>query len=283
MSSQHTAPRPLSLAAELEAAQELAIRAGAILVEHFGSDDPVRWKASDDPVTAADYCASKMLVTELRRLFPQDGIISEEEPVDPYQARRQRVWFLDPLDGTQEFVEGCGEFSVLIGLAIGGVPKLGVIYEPASPRMICAIAGEGAFALEHHQRVRLSVSPETESDRVIFARSRSHHTPIVDDVMERMGVRTVITRGSLGTKVGMIARGTAHAYVHAGTRTYQWDTCAGEVILQEAGGSLTDMNGHALHYGGADLRNLHGVVASNGKIHHKLIQAAQARASAAGV
>lgn len=282
MSSSPTVPQH-SLTNELEAAQELAIRAGAILVEHFGSGDPVRWKASDDPVTAADYCASKMLVTELRRMFPQDGIISEEEPVDPYQMRRDRVWFIDPLDGTQEFVEGCGEFSVLIGLAIGGHPMLGVIYEPACPRLISAIVGEGAYAIEHHQRTRLFVSHETEPERVVFARSRSHHTPAVDDVMERMGIRTVITRGSLGTKIGMIARGTAHAYVHAGTRTYQWDTCAGEVILHEAGGSLTDMQGRALHYGGSELRNLNGLAASNGKLHPKLIQATQARASAAGV
>ena len=273
----------MTLSKELEAAQELAIRAGEILVEHFGSGDPVRWKASDDPVTTADYCVSKMLMTELRRMFPLDGIISEEEPVDTYQARRERIWMVDPLDGTQEFIEGCGEFAVLIGMTIHGVPKLGVIYEPACPRMLYAVAGDGAYSIEHQHRKKLTVSGEVEPDRMIFARSRTHHTAEVEHLMERFGARMYVTRGSLGTKIGMISRGAAHAYVHAGARTFQWDTCAAEVILRESGGMLTDLQGQPLKYGGVEMRNLHGVAASNGTLHHRLIHAAQAKTSAAGV
>src|SRR5436190_4783980 len=119
---------------ELEAAKTLAVRAGSILLEHY-SDSTVAWKACGDPVTEADRSASVFLVNELRRLFPEDGVLSEEEPDDAARLSRSRVWIIDPLDGTVEFIRRQDEFAVMIALSIDGRSNLGVVYQPVTEKL----------------------------------------------------------------------------------------------------------------------------------------------------
>ena len=106
--------------AELEGAKALAIRAGAILMEHFSGTVAVHWKGPDNPVTAADREASQFLVSELKGLFPGDGILCEEVPDEPTRLSKPRVWMVDPMDGTKELISRRDEFAVMIGLAING-------------------------------------------------------------------------------------------------------------------------------------------------------------------
>ena len=130
---------------ELETAKELAIGAGAILLKHFSQKTAVRWKGKGNPVTDADQEASRFIVESLHRLFPLDGILSEEEVDNPARLNKSRVWIIDPMDGTSEFVAGRTEFTVMIGLAVDGKPVMGVVYLPVEKKLYFAESGRGAF------------------------------------------------------------------------------------------------------------------------------------------
>jgi 3'-phosphoadenosine 5'-phosphosulfate (PAPS) 3'-phosphatase len=119
---------------ELETAISLAREAGRILLEYYQNGAQVHWKGHNDPVTAADHAANEMLVRELHRRFPHDAILSEEIPDDLARLNHDRVWMIDPMDGTKQFIERIDEFAVMIGLAIEGEAKLGcsmLLPEPA--------------------------------------------------------------------------------------------------------------------------------------------------------
>jgi 3'(2'), 5'-bisphosphate nucleotidase len=257
---------------ELETAKKLVAKAGNILLERYRETPSVSWKGVDAPVTAADRAASELLVRELKRLFPNDGILSEEEQDDPARLSRSRVWIIDPMDGTREFIDRLGEFAVMIGLAVDGMARLGVVYQPTAGKIYYASANSGAFLEEGGARRRLLVSTETDPSRMTVALSRSHHSPQVDLICARLGIKETIRSGSIGLKVGLICEGRAHLYLHTGARTYQWDTCAAEAILREAGGHTTDVYGAPLRYNDSELRNLRGVIASNGTAHDRLVE-----------
>ncbi len=256
---------------ELETAKRLGREAGGILLEYYKNAIQVQWKGHDDPVTAADHAANEMLVRELNRHFPDDAILSEELPDDLVRMDKDRVWMVDPLDGTKQFIEHIGEFAVMIGLAVEGEAKLGVVYHPSVDRMFYAAPGIGAFVEEKWTTKRLHVPVINDAAKMVAAMSRSHHSPTVDRICERLGVTGRIRHGSVGLKFGLIAEGRAHLYVHLGSRTNQWDTCGPEAILREAGGMITDITGAPMRYNRSDVHNLKGIVASNGTIHDRII------------
>ena len=257
---------------ELEIAKRLARDAGRILLDFYRSGVQVQWKGHDDPVTAADRAANEMLVHELHRQFPGDAILSEEIPDDLTRLHNDRVWMIDPMDGTKQFIEKIDEFAVMIGLAVEGEAKMGVVYHPSLDRMFYAAPGAGAFIEEKWTTKRLQVAKLNDPSRLIAAMSRSHHSPTVDQVYHRLGIREQVRSGSVGLKFGLIAEGRAHLYTHLGSRTNQWDTCGPEAILREAGGVVTDTTGGWLDYNTSQIRNLRGVVASNGQIHEQILE-----------
>ncbi|HEY8461088.1 MAG TPA: 3'(2'),5'-bisphosphate nucleotidase CysQ [Blastocatellia bacterium] len=252
---------------ELEVARELARDAGRILLEYYAKDTEVHWKGCDDPVTAADRAANDMLARELSRRFPDDAVLTEELPDDLSRLKKDRVWTVDPMDGTKQFIERVDEFAVMIGLAIEGEAKLGVVYNPSADRMYYAAPGVGAFVEEKWSTKRLRVAPVSDPSQMVMAMSRSHPSRKVKVIGEKLGVSKYIRHGSVGLKFGLIAEGRAHLYINTTSATSQWDTCAPEAILREAGGLVTDCNGGALVYNQPEVRNLRGIVASNGMIH----------------
>jgi 3'(2'), 5'-bisphosphate nucleotidase len=259
---------------ELEAARALAIHAGAILLEHY-SNPIVQWKERGNPVTDADRAASDFLVAELRRRFPGDGILSEEERDDASRLSRPRVWIVDPLDGTVEFIGRLDEFSVMIGLAVQGTPRLGVVYQPTTEKLYYAAEGIGAFVTENRESRLLRVSPETDPHAMSITLSRSHHSQDIDAIQRELGVQQTVSCGSLGLKVGVICEARAHLYLNTNSQTAQWDTCAPDAILREAGGKMTNLLNAPLQYNTPEVRNLHGVVATNGLIHDRVVEAAR--------
>lgn len=261
---------------ELEVARRLAREAGAILMQFYRGKTEVQWKGHDDPVTAADHAANEMLVRELHNQFPKDAILSEELPDDRARLRHDRVWMVDPMDGTKQFIERLDEFAVMIGLAIEGEAKLGVVYNPATDRMYYAAPGSGAFVEEKWTTKRLHVTAPADPAQVVAAMSRSHHSPTVDRIREQLGATRMVRSGSVGLKMGLIAEGRAHLYIHAGSRTNQWDTCGPEAILRAAGGTITDNYGEPLKYNVPEIRNLHGIIATGGVSHEKVVAATEA-------
>jgi len=261
-------------ATEADEIARIARSAGRILLRYFGSSTPVEWKSPGDPVTRADREASDFIVGKLRRLFPDDGILSEEMPDQASRLSRSRVWMVDPMDGTREFIAGREEFAVMIGLVTASRPTLGVIYHPSADKLYVASRGNGAFLENEGRRGPLHVSSESVASRMVIAVSRSHRSARVDRIAAQVGITEQIRLGSVGLKVGLMCEGRAHLYIHAGNQTHLWDTCAPEAILLEAGGNLTDLAGKPLAYSGPQLRNPNGVIASNGVVHARVVRAA---------
>ena len=258
---------------ELEVALSLAREAGSILLGFYRTDDVVHWKGVSDPVTAADRAANDFIVKELRRQFPQDGILAEETPDDLSRLKCRRVWMIDPMDGTKQFIDHVDEFSVMIGLAVEGEPQLGVVFHPTADKLYYAAPGTGAFLEEKWTTRRLRVSSESEFNKMTLAVSRSHHYALADRAGEALGVTSRIRSGSVGLKFGLIADARAHLYIHPSGQTNQWDTCAPDAILRGAGGVVTDMSGESLKYNVTEVHNLNGIVASNGPRHIEILKA----------
>jgi 3'(2'), 5'-bisphosphate nucleotidase len=259
---------------ELEAAKTLAVQAGAILLEHY-VQPTVHWKGRGNPVTEADRLASAFLAKELKGMFPEDGLLSEEEVDQPDRLGKSRVWIVDPLDGTVEFIEHLDEFVVMIGLSIDRMASLGIVYQPTTGKLYFAEAGSGAFLTENGTTRPLQVSTESDASAMILALSRSHHSEDVDCVRRELGITTTISCGSLGLKAGLISEGRAHLYLNISSHTSQWDTCAPDIILREAGGRMTDLFSVPLRYNGCEVRNVNGVIASNGTIHNRVARIAR--------
>lgn len=260
---------------ELRVAIELARSAGAAILEQYKGPLDIEQKNLDDdsePVTQADRIANELIVTRLQREFPNDGILAEESIDTARRLRKARVWMVDPLDGTNGFIAGNGDFAVQIGLVENGAVVAGVVYQPSTGVLYRAVVGEGTW-IERPQMEpeRARVSDRTDFAGMRLAASRSHRSPRMNKVVQRFGFRDEVQRGSVGIKVGLLVEQQCDVYIHLSPRTKQWDTCAPQLILTEAGGRMTDLFGEPLNYNVPDVQNRNGLVASNGASHDKLI------------
>ena len=258
---------------ELAVAERLAREAGALIERYFGSGIAVEYKPGEEgPVTRADKEANALLVAGLRDAFPDDGTLSEEAPDDGSRRRCRRVWMVDPLDGTKDFIRGLHGFSVMIGLCEAGVPILGVIYQPTARQLYRAARGHGAELVAPDGTVgRIHVSTVAEPSGIRLVASQSHRSEAIDRVRETLGVHDELNIGSVGLKLGLIARGERDLYVNPASLSSLWDTCGPEALLAEAGGRITDLYGAKLDYLGDSLKNSRGLVASNGVLHEQVI------------
>ena len=256
---------------ELSVAKELARAAGALLLRYYKTPLQVDQKddaGHDEPVTEADRAANSLIVEELRREFPADGILAEESLDTERRLQKERVWLIDPMDGTKGFISHDDDFAVQIGLAADGIAVVGAVYQPVRGTLYWAARSRGAW-IETSVGVaeQLRASQERNPQQMILASSRSHRGPRLEEVVKTLGFRREIKRGSVGIKVGLIAEQLADLYIHLSPRTKQWDTCAPEAILREAGGNLTDLFGKPLRYNSAVVQNPNGIVATNGAAH----------------
>jgi 3'(2'), 5'-bisphosphate nucleotidase len=262
---------------EMEVATELARAAGAVLLEHYYSPFLVEQKVNAldelEEVTAADREANELIVSRLLKDFPDDGILAEESTDSERRLEKDRVWLIDPMDGTKNFIARDGDFAVQIGLAVGGESVAGVVYQPVRGVLYRAVRNGGAWIEEDGQpAARMSVSKQTKPGEMILASSRSHRSPRMERVVSEFGFKKEMRRGSVGIKVGLIAEQQADLYLHLSPSTKQWDTCGPEAILAEAGGRLTDLFGNALSYNGVRIDNRNGIVATNGAAHEMVIE-----------
>ncbi len=263
---------------ELDIAIGLARKAGDAVLAHYSSDIISEHKIGLDkrpePVTAADREASSIIVQGLAAVFPSDAILSEEA-ADELDSRlaRDRVWIIDPIDGTAGFIKRDGDFAIQIGLAEDGIPKVGVVYLPAHDRLYFAAKGGGTFLHERGSGPeKMNVSSKTDFAEINIAVSRDHRSPKMSRIIHGLGLRSEIGRGSVGIKIGMIVEQTCDLYIHLSHRTKFWDTCAPQIILEEAGGRLTDLFGAEFRYDLGNVLNLNGILASNRAVHDKAIE-----------
>jgi len=262
---------------ELAVAVELARAAGAAILAQYNEPLRVEQKTNLDdvePVTQADRIANELIVNRLKREFPADGILAEESIDTERRLSKSRVWMVDPLDGTNGFIDGNGDFAVQIGLVEESEPVVAVVYLPLSDVLYRAVAGMSSWI----ERPEVEAQKAAVSDRKKFAEmrlaaSRSHRSPRMNKVVEQFGFREEVQRGSVGIKIGLLVEQQCDLYIHLSPRTKQWDTCAPQLILTEAGGRLTDLFGRPLNYNVPDVNNRNGLVASNGVAHDLIIRA----------
>ncbi len=257
---------------ELETASRLAREAGEVILKVYATDFSVSSKGKAGPVTEADLQASQLIVDGLRKEFPGDGVVSEEDAAS-HVRHEGRVWYVDPLDGTKEFVSRNGEFSVMIGLAIDGQASVGVVYRPVTGSLYSGTAKREAWLEEDGQRTRLSVSSTTDPGSLRLALSRSHRHPLLTELRTRLGIAQEIPCGSVGLKIGLVADRQADLYLDPSPYTSAWDTCGPEAILSGAGGRMTDLAGAPIVYGRAEMRNMKGLLGSNGACHDLVLRA----------
>jgi 3'(2'), 5'-bisphosphate nucleotidase len=239
----------------LDVAIRAALAAGDEILKVYAEPFEVVQKSDQTPVTEADLAAERVIVAMLSAAFPNIPIVSEETaPEDGFKPPAARFWVVDPLDGTKEFVAKNGEFAVCIGLVEDGIPVMGVVHGPAR-RVTYAANGPGTAV-----RIHAGGAPEPIGARVpgpggiVVIHSRSHENS--RRLAEYLDGRPVLERMICGSalKFGLLADGTADFYPRFGT-TMEWDTAAGQAILEAASGSVLDLDGNRLRYGKHDLKN----------------------------
>lgn len=231
-----------------EAVIAIAQRAGAAIMQVYAEGFDVAHKDDQSPLTSADLAAHEVILRGLSQLTPDLPVLSEESAQLPWETRRQwqDYWLVDPLDGTREFIKRNGEFSVNIALIRGGVPVFGVVQAPVTGIVWHAARGDGAWRRKGgREDAIITRRPPALPLRV--AASRSHRDARTVELLARMGEIELVAQGS-SLKFCRIAEGTLDVYPRLGP-TSEWDTAAGQCVLEAAGGALLAADsGEPFHY-----------------------------------
>jgi len=254
---------------EMDVAIKAVKRAGLAARKIYKKKYSVGIKSNHEPVSDADIISNNLLQQALKPLgYP---ILSEESTDDPIRLKSRRVWIIDPLDGTNEFINKTGEFTIMIGLVEAGRPVLGVIYNPTEKVLYYGVKGEGSFVKKEGVVKKLKVSAKTSLKQLKAYTSRFHFSETEKQAIGRMGIKNLVTCGS-SKKLCLIADGRGEININLSDKTWEWDICAADIILREAGGRLTDRYGQEFLYNKRLPRNLDGYVASNGLLHQQTIK-----------
>ncbi|HEY7690100.1 MAG TPA: 3'(2'),5'-bisphosphate nucleotidase CysQ [Dongiaceae bacterium] len=247
----------------LRAVEDIAERAGAVIMDHYSGQTAVTRKADSSPVTEADEAAERAILPALGSLTPGVPIVSEEAvakgnaPDRTAIAGAGRFWLVDPLDGTREFINRNGEFTVNIALIESGLPVLGVVHLPALAVTYGGIAGHAAEMKRDGRRRAIAARRMPEGGAIVLS-SRSHgDDTAMQSFLRETKVDSWRVAGS-ALKFCQVAEGIADLYPRLG-RTMEWDTAAGHAVVLGAGGSVTRLDGGELRYGKENYENPHFV------------------------
>ena len=234
--------------------RRLALEAGDAIMEIYNSDSfDVKVKSDESPVTEADEAADALISDGLRAAFPDVLLVTEEQAAS-HSEKADTFLIVDPLDGTKEFINRRGDFTVNIAYVENGVPTRGVVYAPAKDRMFYTLADgstveeQGPFDKDTvGETAAISVS-DADNDALMVVASKSHRDQATDDYINKYNVKDSKSAGS-SLKFCLVATGEADLYPRVG-RTMEWDTAAGHAVLQGAGGKVVRFDDHSpLLYG----------------------------------
>jgi 3'(2'), 5'-bisphosphate nucleotidase len=237
----------LDLAGLAHQLAHLAERAAVAILDVYESDFAVEHKDDRSPLTAADLASHHIIVEGLGALTPDVPVLSEESAGIAWSARRRwsRYWLVDPLDGTREFVKRNGEFTVNIALIEDHEPVLGIVQRPVGGELAAAWRGGGTWIGRPGEKAR-HVTTRRRASPLVVAGSRSHASARETEILARLGHHAKLPMGS-SLKFLRIAAAEADLYVRLGP-TSEWDTAAGQCVLEEAGGAVLDLDGEPLRY-----------------------------------
>jgi 3'(2'), 5'-bisphosphate nucleotidase len=256
--------------AELNIARLAAMRAGEEVLKLYETLTPMA-EAPADISTEADRRAQQLILETLTRSFPGDAYCAEETEAGLAGLERQgpRLWIIDPIDGTRGFVKKLGQFSIMIGLVEEGRPRVAVVLEPARRRLTYAIAGAGCWAADgadpaNREALPCRVSSVASWEQSRIVRSHSEKTCLSPRLRQ---VERLDYTYSAGIKMAMVARGEAELYLSTYAGFNAWDVCAGQLLVEEAGGRVTDAHGREIRYADDGSGKIAGTIASNGLLH----------------
>jgi 3'(2'), 5'-bisphosphate nucleotidase len=262
---------------ELEVALEACRLARRRILEEYARFQPIL-DARADIKLAIDRESQEILLQHLDAAFPQDSFCAEEDTPTLSQARAggrnpQRVWVVDPIDGTRGFAQKTGEYSVMVGLIERDEVVLGVVMEPSRQRLTYATRGGGCWRQDETDGTaqRCQVSSVAQPHQATVTTS---HSTRRSRQMELLQPARVLPIYSGGVKLALVARGEADLYLNTYPNFHDWDICAGHILVEEAGGRVTTLRGDPVTYGhNAAAAQRHGLLASNGAIHEAALAA----------
>ncbi len=239
---------------ELKLAIFSCLEAGKVVSQIYNTSFEVNWKAKDDPLTEADLQANKIILSYIEKDFPNDGILSEEVKDSEFRLEKNRVWILDPIDGTREFVEKNPEFSISLGLSINNEAVLGVVFNPISREIFFGVVGIGigyklldedfTFELE---KIELDkpyfISKEFRKPSILVSRSEFYKYKLFDDKYWKENFE-IFPIGSIAYKLALTSIGKVHFTVSLKPKS-EWDICAGIALIKSAGGISLDLKNFA--------------------------------------
>ena len=246
---------------------KIAKKAGDAIMDIYNNSDnfQVQHKADESPLTIADQAANEIICLHLEKLEIKHPIISEENKSIGFKTRKNytQYWLVDPFDGTKEFINRKGEFTVNIALIDNQRPVLGVVYAPVLDEMYFAVKDKGAFLAKENNTTQLRVSTFTKNDKNLsVVCSRSHLNEATQVFVNELDNPELITQGS-SLKFLILAKGEAHLYPRLAP-TMEWDTGAAQIVLEEAGGKVLHAETmEPLLYNKENLLNPHFIASGN--------------------
>lgn len=253
---------------ETELALEAAVKAGKTVLDIYSQKFSSSLKRDNEPLTEADIKSNNII----QNIISNSGyhILSEESTDDKKRLDFKKIWIIDPLDGTTDFVNKTGDFTIMISLVEDHKPILGIIYWPPKDTLYLAQKNQGAFKFHNEIWSKLSVSNVSELDNCRAVGSRHHISDIEKNLLKQLKITKFTSKGS-SLKVVDVSSGAADIYFTTTNKIKQWDTCASYCLIMEAGGKMTDMLGNDLEYNTEKLNHEHGLLVSNGLIHNQII------------
>ena len=254
---------------ELDIAIKAAQKASNIILEIYQNGYDTFTKNDNSPVTDADLKSNEVINEILSNT--KHSILSEEDIDDQSRLSKDMVWIVDPLDGTSDFIDKTGEFTVMIALIQNKKPILGVIAWPTEKILFVAQKNCGSFKYSNDKWEKISVTKIDQLPKCRTIGSRHHLSDKEKDFIEKIGIKDFTSIGS-SLKVGKISSGQAEVYITTTNKMKEWDTAASHCIISEAGGKMTDMLGNELTYNNKNVYHGNGILVTNGLIHDKIVQ-----------
>jgi 3'(2'), 5'-bisphosphate nucleotidase len=261
---------------ELEVALQAAALAQRLILEHYARLEAIP-NAPANITTDTDRQSQQLILEHLHKAFPDYALCAEETTETLTRAPRNgpRLWMVDPIDGTRGFARKNGEFAVMIAFLDGGHPAVGLVTEPARQRLTYAVRGAGCWHrdAESINPQACRVSPVSRLAQATVTQSHSRNPSQPSRQLQAISPSRVMETYSAGIKLAQVARGEADLYLNTYDSCYDWDICAGQLLVEEAGGRVTNLLGQAPRYGLPNSLQPNGLLASNGLLHEPALAA----------
>ena len=254
---------------ELDVAIEAVYEAGNSILKIYEGKYETFTKSDDSPITEADLKSNEIIKAILSKT--NHKILSEEDKDDQRRLSEEIIWIVDPLDGTSDFIDKTGEFTVMIALIKNKKPIIGVIGWPTEKTIFAAQKGSGAFRFSKDKWEEISVTKVSELSKCKAVGSRHHLSEKEKMFIKKLGIKDFTSIGS-SLKVGKISSGEAEAYITTTNKMKEWDSAASYCLISEAGGKMTDMLGNDITYNNKIVNHQNGILVTNGLIHDKIVK-----------